>query len=259
VLGAAIVLSAGNLHAQVSDGVRHVALTASIHAGGTAFTRFQLVTVEAPGSPEGSYSGSLAASTAASLGANLTAWFTPWLGARLHFGYAPATFEVRLTEEDREDVLGDASGYQALSYSDMSVFTISGAAVLVLPIPSTRVAPYVLVGAGGSLFTADDRGAQGLDSAFAGHDVAMRGAGVAGIGVTIPLTAARVSLSFELTDHMTVTPIEANDGRVLLDDAQLRVVNRVHASVADASARYIHAIGIAAGLSFAIGGSPPGQ
>lgn len=255
-LAAALLLAWTPAEAQESPtpgGGRRVAITATVHAGGIAFTRFQNVTVEAPAAPEPSYPASIAASTAASLGADLTVWFAPWLGARLHFVYAPSSFELRLAEEDRTEVLGEDADYQGLDYSDLSLFSMTVSAVLALPIASTHVAPYALFGAGGSILSADARGAQGLDSAFQGQGISIRAIGVAGIGLKIPLEEAGISLSFELTDHVAISPIGSNDDRVLLDTGELRVVNRAHARAVDTNAHYVHAVGIAAGMSFATG------
>ena len=254
---AALSTSPAALRAQdVLDSDR-AALSVTLHAGGTAFTRMQNIAVEAPGSPQGSYPGSIAASTSASLGADLTLWFRPWLGARLHFLYAPSNFELRVTEEDREEILGEGADYQSLDYSDLSLFTLTGAVVLALPIKSTHVAPYALMGLGGALLVADDRGAQGLDSAFDGHGAATRAAALAGIGIKIPLNTGRVSLSFEITDQVMRTPIPEHDDRVLLETSALSVVNRQHPLGLRDDARYTHAVGIAAGLSFATGGPTP--
>lgn len=250
-LGALIAVPAA-LAAQEDDEGR-VALMITMHAGGTAFTRMQNITVEVPGSTQGTYAGSLAASTAATLGADLTVWFRPWLGARLHMVYAPSNFELRLTEEDREEVLGTEADYRSLNYSDLSLFSLTGAIVLALPIQSSHVAPYALLGMGGALLSADDRGAQNLETAFEGNAAAAGLVAVAGAGLKIPLNTGRVSLSFEITDHVMRSPIPVHDDRVLLDTSDLRVVNRQHPSAVEDDARYMHSVGIAAGVSFATG------
>lgn len=255
--GAALLSNAGRVAAQTSDAPPGVRASVTVHAGGTAFTRFQHVTLEATGSPQGTYPASLSSATAASLGADLTLWFSDWVGTRLHLGYAPSSFEVRLTEEDRVEVLGDESDYQRLDYSDMSIFTAGGAAVLALPIRSSRgVAPYVLLGGGGTLYAADERGARGLDAAFDGESIAIAFAAVAGLGVKIPLASARISLSFEITDHVTPTPVPGDDDRILLETGDLRVTNRLHAMADDTETAYVHAVAVAAGLTFALGREP---
>lgn len=254
----AVALLAGTTDARAqTDVARPFALSVTVHAGGTAFTRMQNITVEAAGLLQPSYPGEIAASTAATLGADMTLWFRPWLGARIHFLYAPSNFELRLTEEDREEVLGEASSYESLDYSDLSLFMMTGAVVLALPIRSAHVAPYALLGLGGALFSADRRGAQGLDAAFDGYATAMQGVAVAGIGLKIPLNAGRVSLSFEITDHVMRTPIPEHDDRVLLDTGTLRAINQQHPLAVEDDARYMHSVGIAAGLSFATGAPTP--
>lgn len=234
----------------------------TVHAGGTAFTRFQNVTLEALATPGSEYPAKIAASTAASLGADLTLWLRRWLGARIDFVYAPSNFELRLVEEDRVEVLGDESDYQGLDYSDLSLFALNAAGVLALPIPSRHISPYVLLGAGATLLVADDRGAQGLDAAFDGRSSAFGVTGIAGLGVKIPLrggNAGRVSLSFELVDRISRTPVSANDDRVLLETADLRVFNRLHAADQEGDAKFVHGVGISAGLTFATGAATPGE
>ena len=239
-----------------------VGLTVTVHAGGSAFTRFQNVTLEAPATEQGSFPAALAASTAAALGADLTLWIRPWIGARLDFVYAPSNFEVRLAEEDRVAVLGEERDYRGLDYSDLSMFSLTVAGVLALPIPSRHIAPYALIGAGVTMLTADDRGANGLQNAFGGSSSAFDVAGIAGIGVKIPLrggNAGRVSLSFELLDRITPTPIRANDGQHLLDTDEIDVFGVLHEADQESDARYVHGVGIAAGLSFATGGPTPAE
>ena len=239
-----------------------VGLTLTVHAGGTAFTRFQNVTLEASGTEQGAFPAALAASTAAALGADLTLWIRPWVGTRLDFLYAPSNFEVRLAEEDRVAVLGEDRDYRGLDYSDLSMFSLTVSGVLALPIRSRHIAPYALIGAGVTMLTADDRGANGLDDAFGGSSSAFDIAGIAGVGVKIPLrggNAGRVSLSFELLDRITPTPVRANDGRHLLDTDDIDVFGLLHEADQEGDARYVHAVGIAAGLSFATGGPTPAE
>lgn len=264
-LAAALLAVPAAAGAQVAQsdslGVRSIGLTVTVHAGGTAFTRFQNVTLEAPASEQGTYPARLAASTAASLGADMTVWFRPWLGARLDFVYAPSNFEIRLSEEDRVEVMGEEADYRGLDYSDLSLFSLSAAGVLALPIRSRHIAPYAVLGLGATLLTADDRGSFGLEQAFDGpSSSAFDVSGLAGIGVKIPLrggNAGRVSLSFELMDRITRTPVAADDDRMLLDTEEIRVVSTLHEEDQESDARFVHGIGIAAGLTFATGGMTP--
>lgn len=256
---AAVMLAgmAAPSHAQEAERGGNVGLTATLHAGGTVFTPFQDITLEALGAPQSSYAGTIAASASATLAADVTVWFQPWLGGRIRFGYSPASFEVRLADEDREEVLGSDADYQQLRYSDLSVFTVGMAAMLTLPIPSTHIAPYAIGGLGAALFWADDRDSQGLETAFGGNEAALRPMAVVGLGVKIPLEAARIALSFELTDQILFTPIDANTDRTLLDTGALRVVSRAHPSVVDGGRSFTHAVGVAAGLSFTMGRRTP--
>ena len=259
-LAAALLAGPAPVAGQAVDTAAHVGLTVTLHAGGTAYTRFQNVTLEAFGAPQPDYAAHLAASTAATLGADLTLWFRPWLGARLDFLYSPSNFEVRLTEEDRNEVLGPDADYAGLEYSDLSMFSLTAAGVLALPIPSTHVATYALFGAGATMLRADERGAAGLERAFGGDANAFDVAGIAGIGMKIPLrggSAGRVSLSFELVDRITRTPVRADGGETLLDTGDIRVFNRLHATDLESDAKYVHAVGFTAGLSFATGAATP--
>ncbi len=261
-LAAALLAAPALAAGQTVDTTARVGLTVTVHAGGTAMTRFQNVTLEADGAPQPEYSAHLAASTAATLGADLTVWFRPWLGTRLDFIYSPSNFEVRLTEEDRVEVLGDESDYRGLEYSDLSMYSLTAAGVVALPIPSTHVATYALFGAGVTLLRADERGAAGLERAFGGSASAFDVAGIAGIGMKIPLrggAGGRVSLSFEIVDRITRTPVRADGGDVLLDDDGIRVINRLHTTDLEGDAKFVHAVGFTAGLSFATGGPTPGE
>lgn len=261
-LAAALLAAPATAAGQAIDTTARVGLSVTLHAGGTAYTRFQNVTLEADGAPQPEYAAHLAASTAATLSADATVWFRPWVGVRLDFIYSPSNFEVRLTEEDRVEILGEEADYRGLEYSDLSMFSTTIAGVLALPIPSTHVATYALLGAGVTLLRADERGASGLEHAFGGSASAFDVGGIAGFGMKIPLrgdVGGRVSLSFELVDRITRTPVRADNGDVLLESDGIRVINRLHASDIEGDAKYVHAVGFTAGLSFATGGLTPAE
>ena len=222
------------------------AITVSLLAGGSAFTRLQTVTVE----NGGSFPGSLALSTTTALGGEGTYWLRDWLGLRVQASYAPGEFQLRMSEEGRDSLLGADAGPSDLRFSDIAIYTYDARAVVALPFTVQPARLTGMLGVGGATFVADDKDAGGLDAAMEGASTRTRLSGVIGLGLRIPLRSGRVALSFELTDHVARSPVPANDGRILLRTDRLRVVNDAHPASPDDSAYYLHDVSFFGGLVF---------
>lgn len=231
------------------------AITISLLAGGSAFSKLQPVTVETPGGE--TYPAALALSTTTTLGAEVSYWLRNWLGLRLQGSYAPGEFQLRMREERRDSLLGPDAGPSDLRFSDVSAYTYAGAAVLNLPLATGRTQPYALLGAGAVSYGADEQDARGLEAAFEGSDRSTRVAGLAGLGLRVPLREGSVALTFELTDHVSRTPVPGDDDRLLLDTEGFDVFNRHHPEDSEGSTRYVHDVSFFVGLFFRFGGGEP--
>lgn len=232
--------------------VRRGGFTLSLQAGGSAFTTVQDVTVERSDGTGEDYPSSLAVSTSTAIGGEATYWFREWLGLRLQAAYVPSEFELRMQEADRDSLLGPTSGPNELRFSGVSIYNYDLLAVL-SPVIGSRTHPYLLVGGGASSFIADSKGAAGLDSVFSGARQSTSGSALLGAGLRVPLKGGRVALSFELTNHLTRSPVPGKTGRELLDDGMVRVVDTPHPAAQDDNAYWLYHVSFFAGLTFAPG------
>jgi hypothetical protein len=184
--------------------LRRNVLTLGLSAGGAAFSDFQRAQAV---TREEVFDRRISAQTSVAFSATATYWISRYWGIRAHGSYAPTRFVLRTpTEEMGEE--------QAL-YSSLRVYMLDGDVVFRAPIVLGRVAPYGLVGAGTVIYRADPGTDDPLPAevvqTFDG-DRQRRFAGVMGVGAVIPLDRHSFHLTFELTNHVTRSPVEAPQG-----------------------------------------------
>lgn len=185
-------------------------LTLGLAAGGAAFSDFQRA--EAVSRDE-VFDRRISAQTSLAFSATATYWISRYWGVRAHGSYAPTRFVLRApTEEMGQD--------QSL-YSALGVYMVDGDVLFRAPIVVGRVAPYGLVGAGIVDYRADPGNDDPLPAeakqTFDG-DHQRRFAGVVGIGAVIPLDRQSFHLTFELTNHLTRSPVEPPAGGTVEDN-----------------------------------------
>lgn len=182
----------------------------TFEVGGAAFTDFQRSQAVplAGGAGLAGFERRVSARTAATLGGWASYWITDGFGVRAGVGYAPSAFRV-WNEQSAQDFLDLQSGYEARSYAGLAVWMANGAAVFRFPTRFGRVSPYALLGGGIVRYDSQDDAELPPEARvqFAGGQWS-GAAGLLGLGAAIPLQSRNMMLSFELTDHITRTPLD---------------------------------------------------
>ncbi|MGH7474694.1 MAG: hypothetical protein ACRELD_00245 [Longimicrobiales bacterium] len=205
LLGSALV--AGPLAAQ------RPAPALTLYSGGLLSSGFQGVWILPAGSDAAApdarrYGGRLAAEATAVFGGAAAFWLNEAWGARVQLGYAPSRLEVRMDPADWREIDGSDHHASAGAFNDLDIVVADLAAVFSLPLQRSRVRAYALLGAGvasysfGNAPQPQNGGRGGLEQGRQTEPAA-----VFGVGATVPLEAAGVSLFFELSDHLSRTPL----------------------------------------------------
>jgi hypothetical protein len=182
----------------------NVALTLS--AGGSAFTDFQqdprLTTVR--GTPIET-SRRISAQTTGTVAAGLALWAGPHFAFQVEGSFTPSRFRV-ITETDTSR---DFEADDTTRYARLDLWNLAGNVLLRPPVSFGRVAPYAILGAGATRYEVRDD----LSLLPAEAEGRFDGGGrtqllvVIGAGAVIPLQRKRLLLSFDITDHLTQTPL----------------------------------------------------
>jgi hypothetical protein len=186
---------------------RRNVLTLGLGAGGAAFSDFQRAQAVANGEV---LDRRISAQTTVSFSGTVTYWIGRYWGVRAHGSYSPSRFVQRTP--------GEAMGEEQALYAPLGVFMVDGDVLFRAPIVFGRVAPYGLLGAGLVEYRADPGTDHPLpaeaEETFEG-DRQGRFAAVMGVGAVIPLDRRPLHLTFELSNHVTRSPVGApSTGRV---------------------------------------------
>lgn len=178
-------------------------VTVGISGGGAAFSDFQRGEA-INGSTE--FDRRLSAQTTVAVAANVTYWPARQWGVRVHGSYSPSRFVLNEAEQQSGRVSAEAS------LARLGVFMADFDILFRAPIVWGRVAPYGLIGAGAVEYRANPAltapiPAEAETSFQSGRRRLF--AGVLGIGARIPLDDHDFHLTFELTDHITRSPVDS--------------------------------------------------
>lgn len=181
-------------------------VTLSLFGGGIAFSDFRREA--APIDAEQRMEQRLSASTSVLAAGAVTYWFGRRWGVRVHASYAPSRLEVRMPEtySAREELR--EQNEPALSRLDVWMYDAD--VLFHIPLPIGRLEPYGIAGAGAveyRLRTAHDEMVPEPVSLAFERGRQRRFAGVLGVGAVVPLERYRLLLNFELTNHITRTPL----------------------------------------------------
>jgi hypothetical protein len=188
------------------------ALMLSAEIGGTAFSDFQRgLARPAPGSDLdggelGDFRRRVSAHTTATMGASATWWVRGGWGLRVGAAYSPTRFTV-WNEEAAARVL-EAHADEQPTYARLHSWSVDASAAFRFPFVVGRVVPYGRVGGGlaGWRLADDAQLPPEAERSFAGGS--RRGpAAVFGVGSAIPLQRYNLLLNFELTNHLSRTPL----------------------------------------------------
>lgn len=181
-------------------------LSVSVFGGGIAFSDFRREAEPVAGDLP--LERRLSASTSYLAAGSLTYWLNGRWGARLQASYSPSRFVLRRYEEPVESARAFTGDEGAMSALDVWMYDVD--LLFRLPLSLGRVEPYGIAGGGVvdyRLRTADDEVVPEAVTRAFGDDRQRRVAGVIGIGAVIPLERYRLLLNFELTNHLTRTPL----------------------------------------------------
>src|SRR5690606_31239009 len=159
--------------------------------------------------------------------AAVTAWLGRHVALRVQGAWAPTRFELRSSET--YTTLGESAEDEAPPLSRLHVWMYDLDMLFRLPLSLGRVEPYAVAGVGAieyRLQTAEDEVVpEPARMAFDGGRQ-RRFAGVLGLGAVIPLERHGLLLNFELSSHITRTPLseDAAPGVVQAPEAGSRVV-----------------------------------
>jgi hypothetical protein len=183
-------------------------LTISAWVGGAAYTDFRQGEARIGGSGGAADSDRrLSAETSVAFSAAAGYWPSSWWGVRLHGSYSPTRFALAFAGTEHAPVPVAASDEPRLARLDVWLYDVD--VVFRAPVVFGRVAPYGVIGAGRVEYRAHASDGEIPAEASTAFAAGARAdwAGMVGLGAMIPLDDRDLMLSFEVTDHITRTPI----------------------------------------------------
>lgn len=184
--------------------------TLTAELGGAAFSDFQRGRARpVDESVElGEFERRVSGRTSTTVGARATYWLFDGWGVRVGAAFVPSGFSV-WNEEAAQRVLDERGTGEPAVYAPLRIWMADLAAVFRLPRVFGRVAPYGVAGGGVVRYGAGYEAELPPEarSRFAGG-VRTGAAAVVGVGGAIPLQRRSLLLSFEITNHMTRTPLD---------------------------------------------------
>jgi hypothetical protein len=182
----------------------------TVEVGGAAFSDFDRTQARPVGGDIelGDFSRRVSARTAGSLGAWVSYWVADSWGVRAGMAYVPSSFTVWNDESARRALDLSTPADDDPGYASLDIWMAHAAAVFRFPHPFGRVRPYGIAGGGLIRYHVSDDGAMPPEARgrFAGGD-GQAGAAMFGIGAAIPLQRGNLLMSFELTNHLSRTPL----------------------------------------------------
>jgi len=182
----------------------------TVEVGGAAFTDFQRgqAMPVSTNSELGDFQRRISARTSATVGLWTSYWISDGVGIRAGGAFVPSAFRV-WNEESAQRIIDERSGQETRSYAGLGIWMGEASVVFRFPASFGRVTPYALIGGGVVHYDSrkdaelpPEARRQFAEGAWSGA------AGVVGIGAAIPLQRRNFLLSFELTDHITRTPLD---------------------------------------------------
>jgi hypothetical protein len=184
----------------------------TVEAGGSAFTDFQRALAQPTGAGTGAgmpdFRRRVSAHTTATLGANVTRWVGNVWGVRAAASWAPTRFTV-WNEDDAQRTFDELNGYESADYARLNAWTAGAAIVFRLPFALGRVVPYGIAGGGIVRYDRADDADVPPEARRRFDDGGWSGAAAFfGVGSAIPLQRNNLMLNFELTNHLSRTPLD---------------------------------------------------
>jgi hypothetical protein len=188
----------------------------TVEAGGAAFTDFERSQAR-PVSESvalGDFRRRVSAQTSGSAGAWASYWLLNGVGLRAGLAYVPSGFTV-WNDETAQEALGSDRESAAPRYASLDIWLASAAAILKFPRSFGRVAPYALIGGGVIRYNTSGEDSVPPEASEAFRDGSrQQAAALVGVGAAIPLQRNNLLLSFELTNHISRSPLGGSSGAV---------------------------------------------
>ena len=227
-------LAAVPASAQVSvePWLRRGTLMLTAEVGGAAFSDFRQTQARPllESTELGEFQRRVSARTAMTVGGSAAYWFGDSWGLRLAGAFVPTSFSV-WNEEAAQRVLDERGDGERDRYSKLAIWMADVGLVFRFPHVFGRVAPYGLVGGSWLVYQVhgEDQLPPEAQEQFATGRWATPAA-LFGAGAVIPLQQRNTLLSFELTNHLTRTPLHDEDGgeQFELDGISLELQPRRH-------------------------------
>lgn len=183
----------------------------TVEVGGAAFSDFERSQARPVASELelGDFSRRVSARTAVSLGGWISYWIGNGWGLRAGASWVPSSFTVWHDETARRVLdAGGLLGEEEPSYRSLDVLMADASLVFRFPHSFGRVVPYGIAGAG--LVRYRPSGADPIPPE-AREDFQAQGrqtaAAMFGIGAAIPLQRNNLLMTFQLTNHLSRTPL----------------------------------------------------
>lgn len=216
VIGVVFAIAAAPcaIAAQVSaePWLRPGTLNLAVEIGGAAFSDFHSARARpvVPITDMHDFQRRVSARTSITLGATGTYWVGAGWGVRLAGAFVPTRFSV-WNEESAELRLDPFPLDEDPMYASLGVWLGSGAVTFRFPRSFGRVVPYGMVGAGVVHYSLRDDSALPAEARtqFDGGARTMPAA-LLGVGATVPLQREGMLLNFELTNHLSRSPIDSS-------------------------------------------------
>jgi hypothetical protein len=227
-------------------------------AGGAAFTDFQRATVRTSSADmePAEFQRRIGARTAASLGGWVALWLSDVWAIRAGASYAASSFAVR-NEPSAQRVLDEraAGGVsETVDYAGLGVLHADATVMFRFPVTFGRVVPYGLAGGGIVRYGRSGAGELPPEARARFTRGSWSGAaGVVGIGSAIALQKRSLMLVFELTDHISRTPLDDAGAGEWFEVSGVQLQLEPHATRADTDGVGLtNSVRLLVGLSLAI-------
>jgi hypothetical protein len=160
------------------------------------------------------------AETSTTLAAYISFWPTRNWGLRAHASWAPSRFETVMKEADAEYAGVPTTSAESQALARLNIVSTELQMLFRLPTIKNRVMMYGILGGGlarYSVQSGDEPVPPEAEGDFEGG-VKVRPAGVVGLGAMLPLRNRAFRMHFELTNHMSATPLEGGDGETIVTE-----------------------------------------
>lgn len=181
--------------------------------GGVAFSDFQRSLARSAADPElGDFVRRVSARTSVTGGASVSYWFSDGWAVRAGLGYAPSGFTV-WNEPRAQRVLDARMKDDRADYASLGMWFADATMLFRLPARLGRIVPYGVAGGGVVEYRAARDAELPPEARHRFDGGRWRSlAAVFGVGLAVPLQQRGLLMSFEVTNHLTRTPLD-DDGR----------------------------------------------